>query len=361
MRSYRKILNEIKPYVSGMPIEDVKRMYKLKDVYKLASNENPFVPAFVQKAVLKELKNINRYPQSDSFALANRIADKFDVDIRQVIFGNGSDELIVMALRTFIDQDDEVIVAYPTFLMYELQARVCGAKVVKVPLKDYRYDLDTMLAAVTDKTKIIFIANPVNPTGTYLTHSEIEVFLSKVPEDILVFLDEAYYEFAPKDFPDSRRLMERYSNVIIARTFSKVYGLAGLRIGYGITNIELVAVMNKVRDPFNVNRMAQAAAKAVLDNPGFVEKVVKFTVREKKYIYAELDRMGIIYLPSATNFITIDFKKDTKDLFDFFIKKGLIVRPLSGWGLPNFFRVTVGLRKENVKFIKLLKKYVKSK
>ncbi|MCM8831351.1 MAG: histidinol-phosphate transaminase [Candidatus Omnitrophica bacterium] len=354
---FNKELTKIKIYQPGKPIEEVKRSLHLKEVYKLASNEIPFAPTYIKKSILKELKNINRYPQSDCFYLRKIIAKKFNVLPEQIIFGNGSDEIITLCVRAFIKRGDEVIVAYPTFLIYEIQSRISGAKIVRVPLKNFKYDLTGMLDRITKRTKIIFIANPDNPTGTYLNKEEISNFLQNVNGNILVFFDEAYSEFAPKDFPNTIKFLQKKSNIIFTKTFSKIYGLAGLRIGYGISSKEIVSVLNKVREPFNVNRFAQVAAIEVLKNQAFFKKVLSYIQKEKNWLYEQLKNLDINFIESATNFILIKIS-NAKNCSNYLLKKGIIVRELSGWGLKDFIRVTVGMHKENQLFIEHLKNYL---
>ncbi|MCQ9204741.1 MAG: histidinol-phosphate transaminase [Omnitrophica bacterium] len=355
MKIYRQELEKIKGYKPGKPIEEVKRELGLAQVYKLASNEIPFSPFYIDKAILDDLKNINRYPEGGCFYLRERIAKKLKVAKNQIIFGNGSDELIVLTLRALIEKGDEVIVSYPTFLIYEIQARINNAKVIKVPLKNLGYCLDEIAKKVTKKTKIIFIANPDNPTGTYLPHRDVESFLKKIPDRVLVYFDEAYFEFAPKDFPRTLQFLKGRKNVMLTRTFSKAYGLAGLRIGYGVASRELAEILNKVREPFNVNRFAQVAAIAALKDKYFLKKVVSYIKREKLYLYKELKKCGLCFRQSATNFILIDYGKDTTGLYNYLLSKGIVVRTLKSWGLDNFFRVTVGKHKENKKFISCLR------
>jgi histidinol-phosphate aminotransferase len=356
---YRKELDKINAYKPGKPIEELKREKKLTKIYKLASNEVPFKPTYLKEVVNKELENINRYPESSCFYLRNKLAKNLKVKPDSVIFGNGSDEIITLALKAFIEKGDEVIIAFPSFLIYQIQAEIVGAKVVKVPLKNYSYCLDEIAKKITKKTKIIFIANPDNPTGTYINQNQMNNFLKKVPKDVLVFFDEAYFEFAPGDFPNSIKMLKVRKNMIITRTFSKAYGLAGLRIGYGITSKQIAQLLNKIREPFNVNRIAQVSAQAGLENKAFVKEVVNFVNKEKSYFYTNFDRLGIFYIKSATNFILVDFKKSTKKLYEYMLKRGVIIRELQGWGLKNFFRVTVGLHSQNKKFIKLLGNHIK--
>ena len=359
--SYRKELSKINAYKPGKPIEEVKRSLKLDEVYKLASNEIPFPPSYIRKAIGEEVKNISRYPESSSFYLRMALSKKLGVGEDQIIFGNGSDELIVLVLKALISKGDEVVVAYPTFLIYEIQAKIAGAKVVKVPLKNLRYSLGEIAKKVTKKTKVIFIANPDNPTGTYVNEREVKDFLAKIPKRVSVFFDEAYFEFAPKDFPQTLKLLKKYGNIIVTRTFSKAYGLAGLRIGYGVMTRELAGILNKIREPFNINRFAQVAALAALKNKGFLRKVTTHVKKEKKYLYEELKKCNLSFTESATNFVLVDFKRDASRLCDYLLKQGVIVRGLKGWGLKNFFRVTAGLSCENKKFINCLKSYLKKK
>ncbi|RKY38654.1 MAG: histidinol-phosphate transaminase [Candidatus Omnitrophota bacterium] len=356
-----KTLRNIKGYIPGKPTEELKRELKLKEVYKLASNEIPFSPLYIKKAVEEELKNINRYPEGNCFYLRKKIAKKFRVKEDQIVFGNGSDEIVVLALRSFIrKKNEEVIVGFPTFLIYELQSKIHQAKVLRVPFKNYRYDLEGMLKAITKNTKVIFIANPDNPCGTYLSHKEIEEFLDRVPSQVLIFFDEAYYEFVDrKDFPKSLEFLKKRKNLIITRTFSKAYGLAGLRIGYAITSSSIAEILNKVREPFNVNRIAQRAALVALENKEVLKRVCNYIKKEREYLYQQLARLNLEFIKSVTNFILVNFKRDVDKLNSYFLKKGIIIRPLTSWGLKNFFRVTVGKHKENVKFIRELSNYLK--
>src|SRR3989344_2192893 len=269
--SVNKNIYRVKPYVPGKPIEEVKRELGLRSVVKLASNENPFAPSpKVLKAISSASKTINRYPDGQCFYLRRELAKKLKIKPEQLIFGNGSDEVIVMAIRALIEPGDEVIVAKPSFLIYEIAAKLAGANISSVALKDFYYDLEAMKKAVTPKTKIIFIGNPDNPAGTYVNESQIVNFLEGLSENILVFIDEAYYEYvSAKDYPDTIKLLKRFKNIIITRTFSKLYGLAGLRIGYGIASPGVIDILNRVREPFNVNSLAQEAARACLESPSY--------------------------------------------------------------------------------------------
>ncbi len=355
-------LRQLKAYQPGKPIEEVRRTLGLKKIYKLASNEIPFAPQHIKKLVLEELKKINLYPEADCFYLRKALQKKFKVKSEQIVLGNGSDEIIGLTLKAFVKENNEVIVGYPTFLIYEMQAKIFRAKAKRIPFKNYRYDLDTIAKNISKDTKIIFIANPDNPTGTYLTHQEMESFFNKIPQDILVYLDEAYYEFVPKgDFPRSLSFLKKRGNVIFSRTFSKAYGLAGLRVGYGVTTSEIGEILNKVREPFNVNRLAQVAACVSLENKSFLKEVISYINKEKDYLYQQLHRLGISFIKSATNFILIDFKRDSKKLYHYLLKRGVIVRELSSWGLEGFLRVTVGEHKANQTFIQGIENYLRGK
>ncbi|MCK4810387.1 MAG: histidinol-phosphate transaminase [Candidatus Omnitrophica bacterium] len=357
--SAKKFLKNINIYKPGKPIEELQREFNIKEIYKLASNEIPFPPLYLGKVVLEELKNVNRYPEANCFYLRKALAKKLRVKEAELIFGNGSDELIILALRGFISKGDEVLVGFPTFLIYEIQSQVEGAKIKRVPFSNYRYDLKAMARAVTKKTKIVFIANPDNPHGTYLSHREVANFLEKIPRDILLFFDEAYYEFADKkDFPQTLSFLRKRGNIIISRTFSKAYGLAGLRIGYGITTPEIGQVLNKVREPFNVNRFAQKCAYSALFNEAFLRKVKVHIKKEKGYLYKEFKKIDLEFIESVTNSVLVNFKEDVTPLYDYLLRKGVIIRSLNPWGLKNFFRLTVGLHKENRKFIHYLRKYL---
>jgi len=352
-----KDILKVKPYPPGKPIDEVKRSLGLSEVFKLASNENPYPPSpKVISKLTEELKNFNRYPDGSCFYLRKALAEKLKVLQRQLIFGNGSDEIIVMATRAFAGKGDEVIVAQPTFLIYQIASRISGATIKAVAQKDFRYDLKAMKKAVTPKTKIIFIANPDNPTGTYATQREVDVFLKGLRKDILVFFDEAYFEFVQKsDFPDTFKLLKKYKNIVFTRTFSKFYSLAGLRIGYGVANEELIDILNRVREPFNVNSAAQTAALAALDDKKYYAGVLKTIEKEKQYLYTQIKKMGLNFVKSATNFILINVERDSTQVFQDLLHKGIIVRDMSSWGLEGFIRVTIGKPKENKCFIKALK------
>lgn len=359
----RPNIANLKPYIPGRPIEDVQRQLGLKRVVKLASNENCLGPSPKAAAAIKEsIKNINRYPDGSCFNLKSKLAAILGVGTDKLIIGNGSDEIIILAIRTFTSSGDEVVIARPTFLIYDIASEIQDLKVTHVPLSSaFKYDLKAMKQAITPKTRIVFIANPDNPTGTYVSKGELDEFFSGLPQDTIVFLDEAYFEYAAyefKDYPNGFNYLSR-PNVIVSRSFSKIYGLAGLRVGYGISSPEIINYMERVRDPFNVNLLAQAAAVAALDDAAFLKKTLKFVSGEKRYLYAQLKKIGLDYVPSATNFILINVRQDCGELFNSLLKKGVIVRDMKAWGLDTYIRVTVGTREENVMFIKGLKEILR--
>lgn len=350
------ILN-LTPYIAGKPIEETKRQLGLKEVIKLASNENPFGPSpRAQDAIRKNLKAINRYPDSQCFYLKRKLAKSLNVVPDNFVLGNGSDELIDVIIKTFVEEDENIITADVTFLEYEIIAGANGRKVNKVPLKYFKYDLESIRKRIDKKTKVIFISNPNNPTGTYVTKYEVEELVTALPKNILLVLDEAYDTFIDvDDFPNSLKYIKN-KNIIILKTFSKAYGLAGLRIGYAIARPELTSYMERVRQPFNVNLLAQAAAVAALDDREFLLRVRKLILEGKNYLYDGLTKLGLAYVPSVANFILIDVGRDGVDLFKEMLKFGLIVRDMKQYGLKNFIRVTVGTKKENERFLRVLKK-----
>ncbi len=359
----REEILKIKTYIPGNPIEEIKREYGLKEVVKLSSNENSLgaSPKAV-KIIKKNLTDIYRYPDANCFYLKQKLASFLNISSNQLIIGNGSDEIIVLTLRAFINPQDEVIIAEPTFLIYEIQARINQAKIVKVSLKNFKYDLNKIREAITDKTKIIFIANPDNPTGTYVTEKEVDKFLKTLPRNLIVYFDEAYYEFGKEEsgYPDVLKYLNR-NNIIITRSFSKAYGLAGLRVGYGVSNPIIISFLNKVKEPFNVNSLAQCAAVSALDDSDFLKKTVQTCKDDKKYLYQNFERLGLNFVHSATNFVLVNVKTDTKKLAEQMLRKGVIVRDMGAWKLDSFIRVTVGSFEENRRFIQVFEKTLKGR
>ncbi len=362
MQVANKYIFQVKPYVPGKPIEDVKRELGLKSVIKLASNENPYPPSKkVLAAMTSAIKGVNRYPDGGCVVLRKALAKFLKVAEDQLIFGNGSDEIIVLAVKAFVGKGDEVIIAQPSFLIYDIASRLAGAKIHSVPLKNFKYDLAGMKAKISKRTKIIFIGNPDNPSGTYINLKEAEDLIKAASKDTLVFFDEAYFEYVhSKDYPDGIALMKKYPNVLVTRTFSKMYGLAGLRVGYGIGRPDIIDILNRLREPFNVNSVAQAAAVAALGDQVYYKNVAAKVEEQRQFLYRSLTGLNLAYVNSFTNFILIYVGGDSTALAQTLLKKGVIIRDMSVWGLKGYIRVSIGTEQENKRFIQTLKRIVEA-
>ena len=361
MIPFKKHIQDIKPYEPGKPIKELQREYGIRSVIKLASNENPLGPSGKAiSAMRKAIREVHLYPEGSCYYLLTRLSKELDIDPAHLIFGNGSNEIIELLARGFLSEGDEIISSEMTFLVYPILSQVCGAKFKAVPMKNYRYDLEGILQAITPKTKLIFIANPNNPTGTYVTVAEVEDFLSKVPDNVVVCFDEAYVDFVDaEDFPKMLTYMKAgRPNVVVLRTFSKAYGLAGLRIGYGAASKEMIQYLHKVRQPFNVNSVAQAAVVAALDDSFFLWRTKWLVVRGRKFFYHKLKKLGLEYLPSQANFILIHMKADGQEVYQYLLRQGMIVRPMTSYKLSDWIRITIGRRSQNAQLIKLLKVYL---
>lgn len=352
-------ISGIKPYIPGKPVEELERELGISGSVKLASNENPAGPSpMALKALRKGIAGINRYPDGDCYYLRNVLAAKLGIEGRELIFGNGSNEIIELAVRTFMGPGDEAVIAHPSFVVYSMIVQAVGGRNIIVPLRDSKHDLDAMASAITEKTKIVFIANPNNPTGTINTTAEMDVFMKRVPENVLVVVDEAYYEYVSSpDYADSMKYFGRGRGILILRTFSKIYGLSGLRIGYGISRSGMVSEMNKVRQPFNVNSLAQKAALAALDDTRHLERSKDINERGKRYIYKRLKALGISYVPTEANFVFMTFESDAAmELYTELLKRAVIIRPMG----PRALRVTIGLPAQNRKFVNALKEVLEA-
>jgi len=357
----RDNIDNIKPYEPGKPIDDVKRELGLSEIIKLASNENPLgVSPLALKAMEKSLADVYRYPDGNNYCLRRKLAQRFKVDIDNIIIGNGSNEIIELSVKTFLYEHEQVITSSPDFLIFKLATLQEAGKVIEVPLDNFYCNLDKIYEAINEKTKIIFLSNPNNPVGTYIEEGKLKNFIDKVSEDVIIFLDEAYCEFAKNisEYPKSLKYLSK-PNIIICRTFSKAYGLSGLRLGYGIANKSLIQAMNKARQPFNVNMLAQVAGEAALDDDDFLNKTIETTEAGKIYIYNELNELGLDYVPSATNFILINVKRDADEVFKRLLKMGIIIRSMNAYKLNNWIRVTIGTEEENRAFIDSLRKIIK--
>ena len=359
MVNEKKALSSIAPYAAGKPIDEVKREFNISKVTKLASNENPYgASPKALEAAKKALESLNIYPDASSYDLKKALSLKHGLDDDMFVFGTGSDGLIELLCKTFIEPGDESVVPYPSFSLYETNVLASNGTPVMVPLNEnYTMDLEAMKNAVTDKTKIVWLCNPNNPTGAIYSADEQENFIKSLRDDILIVIDEAYYEYALDNstYPDSEKLLKEHKNIIILRTFSKIYGLASLRVGYGMADKSITNAMNKIRAPFNVNSMAQAAATAAISDDDFRKETLKKNEENKLYLYEEFDKLSLPYIKSSTNFIMVDTKRDSKEMYTELLKKGYIVKGGHVLGMEGFLRVTIGTKKECTGFIKALK------
>ena len=343
----RDCLTDITPYVPG----------KLKKgAIKLASNENVLGPAkSVIKKIKKYAKNVHIYPDTNCKVLKNKLAQKYSLRSEQFIFGNGTDEVLLFIAGAYMEQGLNAVTAKVTFSEYTFATKLFSGKMKYAALKNGKFDLNEIENQIDEMTRIIFICNPNNPTGTYLTDNELSQFINNIPKDILIVIDEAYNEYAEaKDFPNSIEYLNSYNNVIVLRTFSKIYGLAGLRIGYGISSPQIIADMHKTKEPFNVNIIAQEAAITALDDEEHVKKSQQMNEEGKHFIYKELDKLNIQYYPSQANFVFFYVNRDCKQLFEELMDMGVTVRPMKAFN-TDCIRITVGTKEHNQKFISLLK------
>jgi histidinol-phosphate aminotransferase len=354
----RADIEKLIPYPPGKPIEELERELGITGSIKLASNENPLGPSpRAVEAIAAAVSRLNRYPDGSGYYLKKKLSQKFGIPAERVILGNGSNEIIELIIRTFLSPGEHVVQAFPTFLVYEKIVRGAGGSITSVPLSNLRIDLAEVREAIEANTKLVFVNNPNNPTGSVASDSEMRRFLGGLPEGILVALDEAYIEFVTDEGgAEGTRLLKDFPRVIVLRTFSKLYGLAGLRVGYGFAAPELVDYMNRVRQPFNVNSLAQAAATAALDDDAFVSKTLRLVRDGLDYLYGELETMGMEYVPTQTNFFLIKVPQGGKRIYELMLREGVIVRSMESYGLPEYIRINVGLPEENERFIKTLAK-----
>jgi len=348
-------LERIRPYVPGRPIDEVKRSYGLNDVIKLASNENPLgVSPLAEGAIRRSIPGLNLYPDGASYELRKALSDKFSIPIDSIAVGNGADGLILQISLAYLDQGDAVIVSRSSFPMYDIYAHAMRARLVKTELASgYRINLPAMAEAIDRSTKIVYVCNPNNPTGTIVTRKEVERFLDSVPARVLIVFDEAYYEMVDSpDYPDTLAyIREGRENIIVLRTFSKVYGLAGIRLGYAFGDPDLISPLFKVKPPFSVNSLAQAGGIAALADEGFLRRSVEANRREREFLYQGLDRLGLEYARSHTNFILVRVGPDAAAVQEGLLRQGVIVRPCTGYDLPEHLRISVGTRSENERLL----------
>jgi histidinol-phosphate aminotransferase len=342
----------LSPYVPGKPIEELQRELGLARVIKLASNENPLGPSPKALAALKEgTATLHRYPDGGAFRLREALAHRWKVTPDHVILGNGSDEIIGLLARTFLAPGDEAIMAEHTFVIYRMEVTAAHGKAVTVPMKQWRHDVAAMAEAVTARTRLVFVCNPNNPTGTSLSADEVERLLARIPDDVIVVFDEAYFEYVRRsDFPDSMAYVRNGRNVVVLRTFSKIYGLAGLRIGYGVTTPDITGLLNRVRPPFNANSLAQRAALAALDDDEHVARSRAVNQAGMEQVVKGLTALGLAPIPSEANFVYVDIGRDGRQVFEALLRHGVIIRHIEG----RMVRITIGQSEENQAFLTAL-------
>lgn len=348
----------LSPYQPGKPIEELEREYGVTNAVKLASNENPLGPSpLAVTAARAALSGINRYPDGNGFALKSALARKLGVKSEKITLGNGSNDVLEQLARAFVQSENEVLFSEHAFALYPIVTRAVGAIPVATKTKDWGHDLAAMRAAVTSRTRLVFIANPNNPTGTWLKAEELESFVRAMPSHVLVAIDEAYFEYViESDYPNTVAWTAKYPHLITTRTFSKAYGLAGLRVGYGVSSPEIADILNRVRQPFNVNSAALAAATAALEDEGHVSRAVQLNREGMRQLTAAFTALGLKPIPSAGNFVCVDFGRPATPVYERLLREGVIVRPVANYGMPNHLRVTVGLPEENRRFIAALRK-----
>jgi len=346
------------PYVPGKPIEEVEREYGLSGVAKLASNENALGPSPRALAAAREAcGKVHLYPDGSAFYLRRALAARLGVQLEEVAVGNGSNELLELLVRTFVAEGEETLTSASSFVVYRLASQAHGRTCVEAPLRDHRYDLRALRERLSSRTRVVFLANPDNPNGTYFTDGELRPFLEAVPSDVLVVLDEAYVEFvSARDFPDGLALRRRFPNVVVCRTFSKIHGLAGLRLGYLVATPEVVGFLDRVRAPFNTSLVAQAAGVAALDDHEHVARSRALVASELPFLADGLRGLGAKVWPSQANFLLADFPgRPGGELFQALLRRGVVVRPMGGYGFPTAQRITAGLRPQNEKLLAALR------
>lgn len=355
----RPSLQGLSPYVPGKPIEELARELDLNpaDIVKLASNENPLGPSpKVLAAIEKELSDLTRYPDGNGFLLKQKLAEYYAVTPEQITLGNGSNDTLDLIAQAWLAPGLNAVFSQYAFAVYPIATTAAGAECRVVPAKDYGHDLEAMLQAIDENTRVVFIANPNNPTGTWFDVSSLEQFLAKVPEQVIVVLDEAYIEYAASsELPNGMKYLAGYPNLIVSRTFSKAFGLAGLRVGYSVSSVQIADVLNRIREPFNVNSLALVAACAALEDEDYLFRSRQANEQGMEQLETGLNALGLQWINSKGNFIAIDFQQDASAINQALLERGVIVRPVAGYGMPNFLRVSIGTHEENARFLNVLK------
>lgn len=351
-------IRELQPYQPGKPVEELQRELGISDVIKLASNENPLGPSpKVVAGLANDLNELARYPDGSAYNLKQKLAGFLDVLPENLTMGNGSNDVLELLARVYLRPGLEAIVSQHSFVVYPLATKVTGATLKVIPAKNFHQDLSATLDVVTEKTRMVFIANPNNPTGTWIDETTLTSFLDQLSDDVLVVLDEAYFEYVQEpNYPNGIALFKKYPNVVVTRTFSKAYGLAALRMGYAVSHPDVADLMNRVRQPFNVNSMSLAAAELALDDQDHVQKAVELNYAEMQRVTAACEEMGLGFIPSVGNFVSVDFGRDAMPIYDALLREGVIVRPIGGYEMPNHLRITIGLADENDRLLSAMAK-----
>jgi histidinol-phosphate aminotransferase len=346
----------LQPYQPGKPVEELTRELGVTDVIKLASNENPRGPGpAVHAAMARAATSLSRYPDGSGYRLKQSLARHLNVEPNQISLGNGSNDVLELIARVALSPGNEGIVSAHAFVVYPLAVIANGGKLITVPARNWTHDLDAMANTVTPSTRIVFIANPNNPTGTWVGKRALTQFLDRVPEHVIVVLDEAYFEYlVDPEYPNGATLLRSYPNLVVTRTFSKVYGLAGLRIGYCLSHPDIADLLNRVRQPFNVSTIGLECAEAALGDQEYVRRSREINDQGMQQLRQGLDQLGIAYIPSGGNFLCIDLRRPAMPAYEALLRLGVIVRPIAGYGMPNHLRVTVGLHEENARFLDAL-------
>lgn len=349
-------IQSLAPYEPGKPIEELERELGLTDVIKLASNENPLgAGALALRAATARLDEMERYPDGSGFQLKRALARHHGLPESMITLGNGSNEVLDIVARVFAGPDDEIVFSEHCFVVYPIVTRIIGATPVQVPAKDFGHDIDAMLAAITPATRVVFIANPNNPTGTWTPAAALRRLLNEAPADCVVVVDEAYFEYAGRDdYPDASQWLSQYPNLVVTRTFSKAHGLASMRIGYSLSDPAVADLMNRVRQPFNVNDPSMFAALAALEDREHIARSVTLNQAGMQMLEAGFKRLGLDYIPSIANFLTFDTGGSGAEVYEALLHRGVIVRPIGGYGLPAHLRVTIGTEAENTRFLEAL-------
>lgn len=342
----------LQPYHPGKPIEELKRELGLSNIIKLASNENLLGHGQMVKEALNDSIDLSRYPDGNGHALKTALAEYHGISADQITLGNGSNDVLELIARAVVTVAHEVIFSEHAFAVYPLVTQAVGAKSVVIPARDWGHDLEAMQAAITERSRLIFVANPNNPTGTWSKSAELRKLIEGVPEYVIVVVDEAYFDYVEEnDYPNCVEWLTEFPNLVITRTFSKAHGLAGLRIGYGVSHRDLADLMNRVRQPFNVNSVALLAAEVALKDESHIEKSVRLNQTGMQQLTDAFDSMGLHYIPSAGNFVCVDLQQPGIEIYQQLLHAGVIVRPIDNYGMPNHLRITIGLEEENEKFI----------